>query len=174
MIIHNRANALQTAMGLVLRFKTTRTLIHKRLRIWPAFWPAPSVNSAFYFIVRIIFFSCSNALLFSPSVACWLRNYVRLTPRKFCNSDEHCQVAQCALILMAILITMMMLMMIADNTVRLGQSSSDVFIQRRSTSTNVRRTILLQLRHWNVNLRQNYRRTSLRGTNIIALSNDCF
>jgi len=38
--IDNRADALQTARGLLHRLKITRTLVHKRLKIGPEFSPA--------------------------------------------------------------------------------------------------------------------------------------
>jgi len=44
--IDNRASALATRRGLLHRLKTTWILVHKRLKIWPPFYP-PSVNSTF-------------------------------------------------------------------------------------------------------------------------------
>ena len=50
--IHKQASALQTTKALLCRLKTTRTLIHKRLKLEVSFH-TPSVNSAFHFIARI-------------------------------------------------------------------------------------------------------------------------
>ena len=50
--IHNWANALTTAWGLLHRIETTWTLVHKILQIGPPFYP-PCVNSALYFIARL-------------------------------------------------------------------------------------------------------------------------
>jgi len=50
--INNRASALATRRSLLYRLKTRRTLVYKRLKIGPAFYP-PYINSAFYFIARL-------------------------------------------------------------------------------------------------------------------------
>ena len=48
-VLHNRADAMETTNGLLHCLKMSWTLVHKRLKIGPGFYPA-SVNSAFYFI----------------------------------------------------------------------------------------------------------------------------
>ena len=50
--MHNRISALQTIKGLPHRLKMSWTLVHKRHKIGPLFYP-PSVSSAFYFIDRL-------------------------------------------------------------------------------------------------------------------------
>jgi len=48
----NRWSALETTRGLLYRLKMSWTVVHRRLKIGPSFYP-PSVNSAFYFIARL-------------------------------------------------------------------------------------------------------------------------
>ena len=50
--IDDRSNALTTTRGLLHRHTMSWTLVHKRLKTRPAFYP-PSVNSAFCFIARL-------------------------------------------------------------------------------------------------------------------------
>ena len=50
--VHNRVIAVATTRGVLHRPKRSSTLVHKRLKTGPAFYPL-SVNSAFYLIVRL-------------------------------------------------------------------------------------------------------------------------
>jgi len=50
--IDNRPSALTTTRGLLHRLTISWTLVHKRLKTRPAFYP-PSVNSAFCFIAEL-------------------------------------------------------------------------------------------------------------------------